>query len=88
LFFKNHLKKTIWKINLLLILLTSLLSQFIYPLNYTEFLEELMGKNNFSFVFYASIVRNILLVVLLVSLIFDWLKSSDKSTLVKTTSIS
>ncbi len=47
------------------------LSQYIYPLNYTDFLQFFSGNSDNLYLFYINLVKNILLVVIFVLLIFD-----------------
>lgn len=61
------LKKTgllSWQINLFLILLVAVLSQFIYPLKYNELLASFYNNGSNSYIFWVLALRNLLIIIL------------------------
>ncbi len=72
---KNLIFKTEWIINLFLILLIVFLYQYIYPLNYSEWLNMFKLNMGIAPLFLINALRNFLLVLLAVRL-FNQLKSA------------
>lgn len=66
--FEKYLHQIRYTFLLFLSLVISFLSQYIYPLNYTEFLQFFNNQSN-SYLFYINLVRNILLLCLFYFLI-------------------
>lgn len=70
---KTLLKKH-WIINIFLIVLTTILHTFIYPLNYTQWLDTLNQKNIDSFLVCIMIVASFILPVLAARMFYDLFK--------------
>lgn len=58
-------KQLVWSLQLGIILLTSVLTQFVYPLNYGGYLRFFEKQDNTQFYFWVMALRNMLLIALL-----------------------
>lgn len=68
------LSRTSWIINIFLIILTTILHTFIYPLNYTEWLDTLQQKNIDTFLIWTMIISSAILPVLAIRIYYDLFK--------------
>lgn len=73
--FQRSAHKTLWTINLILILLIVYLTQYIYPLRYTDLLDFYRGAGDIN-VFWINLIKNILLFILFVNICIDVIKTS------------
>ncbi|MBI2011982.1 hypothetical protein HYS91_04395 [Candidatus Daviesbacteria bacterium] len=61
----KRLMSRAWIVNIFLILLTNLLHQYIYPLNYTQFLNDYYNHNVLSsYLFWLNALSNLILVII------------------------
>lgn len=74
---KTLLKKG-WIINIFLIILTTILHTFIYPLNYTAWLEVLAGGKVDYFLVWIMILSSLILPVLAITIGFDVFKNEKE----------
>lgn len=78
-------QRTSWMIVLLTVGASLVLTQWVYPLHYSEFLNWLNGKDSSPTLFYVSVLRNVLLVLLFGLSVFgfwrSWLINQKKSPL-------
>ncbi|MEK9146807.1 MAG: glycosyltransferase 87 family protein [Patescibacteria group bacterium] len=58
-------------INLFLILLMTSINQYIYPLNYTNFISGFYADGSYSYLFWLATLRNILLILILARLFIE-----------------
>ena len=74
----KRLATRFWKINLILITLIFLCTQYVYPLHYNELIFNFFGSGKSSEVFWVNFSRNIFILALTVRLWFSFLfKSSE-----------
>lgn len=67
-----------WMINIFLIILTTVLHTFIYPLNYTEWLNTLQRKNIDMFLVWVMILSSLILPVLAIRIYYDLFKENTE----------
>lgn len=72
----KKLLKPVWIINIALIILTTILHTFIYPLNYTQWLDTLQQKNVDYFLVWVMIVSSAILPLVAVRIYYDLFKKS------------
>ncbi len=65
------LKTRFWKINLLIILISLALTQYVYPVDYETLIYDFYHTGANAHTFLALAVRNLLLVILTVRIFFD-----------------
>lgn len=65
-----------WIINIFLIILTTILHTFIYPLNYTEWLNTLQRKNIDMFLVWVMIISSLILPILAIRIYYDLFKKN------------
>lgn len=68
------LSRSSWVINIFLIILTTILHTFIYPLNYTEWLDTLQQKRIDVFLIWVMIISSAILPVLAIRIYYDLFK--------------
>lgn len=74
---RTLLKKT-WIINIFLIILTTILHTFIYPLNYSEWLDTLNQRNVNLFLIWVMIISSAILPILAVRMFYDLFKKDGE----------
>ncbi len=70
---KTLIKKT-WILNIFLIIITTILHTFIYPLNYTQWLDTLLQKQVSMFLVWVMIFSSLILPVLAIRMFYDLFK--------------
>jgi hypothetical protein len=71
---KNTNEQNSWQVDLFLILAALFLSQIVYPLKYTEFVDGFFINGTHQWLFYTIFIRNIILVILLIRNLKDVFK--------------
>ncbi len=66
----KKLTSSAWIINILLIILTNLLHQFVYPLNYSQFLFD-YNSGNLGYLFWINALSNFILILLFIRIFWD-----------------
>ena len=72
------LSRSSWIINLFLVILTTILHTFIYPLNYTEWLDTLQQKRIDVFLIWVMIISSAILPVLAIRIYYDLFKKDTE----------
>lgn len=68
---KLFIENRSWAYNLIIIFLITFLYQYLYPLNYGQWVEGFQGKGDITLLIFLNSLRNILLIILCFRLFFD-----------------